>query len=207
MLGNRTYEYDASRYLIVTVDLPVRGCIVEGSLEHPHLGLMLQLDPVQIADLLISVPAAPSPVPPPTAMAMGVLDDKLLEPVAPVAARPLDSPEDSPVMKPLIEREILFRPLQGGQGSLLRQVATAGSQLAQVGRAAEWIRTHYAEPMSVTALAEQIGMSVTSFHRRFKAITTMSRLRYRTQIRLQEAPPADGYGRTGCRYDRVQSRI
>jgi AraC-like DNA-binding protein len=186
MLGDRIFEYDPSRYLVVTVDLPVRGCIVEGSPEHPYLGLMLQLAPVRIADLLIDLPADPSPVSRPAAMAMGVLDNRLLEPVARLL-RLLDAPEDMGVMQPLIEREILFRLVQGGQGSLLRQVATAGSQLAQVGRAAEWIRTHYAEPVSVAALAEQVGMSVTSFHRHFKAITTMSPLRYRTQIRLQEA--------------------
>jgi AraC-like DNA-binding protein len=186
MLGDRIFEYDPSRYLVVTVDLPVRGCIVEGNPEHPYLGLMLQLDPVRIADLLIGLPADLSPTSRPAAMAMGVLDNRLLEPVARLL-RLLDAPDDMAVMQPLIEREILFRLVQGGQGSLLRQIATAGSQLAQVGRAAEWIRTHYAEPMSVEALAEQVGMSVTSFHRRFKAITTMSPLRYRAQIRLQEA--------------------
>jgi AraC-like DNA-binding protein len=186
MLGDRIFEYDPSRYLVVTVDLPVRGCIVEGSPEHPYLGLMMQLNPVQIADLLLDLPADPSPVSPPAAMATGVLDNRLLEPMARLL-RLLDAGEDTAVMRPLIEREILFRLVQGGQGSLLRQIATAGSQLAQVGRAAEWIRTHYAEPMSVAALAEQVGMSITSFHRRFKAITTMSPLRYRTQIRLQEA--------------------
>lgn len=186
ILGDRIFEYDASKYLVVTVDLPVRGCIVEGSPEHPYLGLMLQLDPVRIASLLIDLPADPSPVTRPAAIGMGSLDDKLLEPVARLL-RLLDCPEDVHVMRPLIEREILFRLMQGGQGRLLRQVATAGSHLSQVGRAAEWIRTHYAEPMNVAALAEQVGMSVTSFHRCFKAITTMSPLRYRTQIRLQEA--------------------
>ena len=36
-------------------------------------------------------------------------------------------------------------------------------------------------------MAELAGMSLTSFHRHFKAITTMSPLQYRTQFRLQEA--------------------
>jgi hypothetical protein len=106
MLGDRIFEYDPSRYLVVTVDLPVRGCIVEGSPEHPYLGLMMQLNPVQIADLLLDLPADPSPVSPPAAMATGVLDNRLLEPMARLL-RLLDAGEDTAVMRPLIEREIL----------------------------------------------------------------------------------------------------
>lgn len=52
----------------------------------------------------------------------------------------------------LIEREIHYRLLQGEQGPLLRQAAVAGSHLSQIGHATAWIRSHYAEPISVEAL-------------------------------------------------------
>jgi len=121
-----------------------------------------------------------------TALAISPLGDDLLDSVARLLTL-LDRPRDTAVLAPLIQREIHYRLLQGEQGSLLRQVAISGSHLSQVGRAADWIRSHYAEPVAVEALADQAGMSVTSFHRHFKAITMMSPLQYRTQIRLQEA--------------------
>lgn len=101
--------------------------------------------------------------------------------------RLLDRPEEAAVIEPLIRHEILFRLLQGAQGGLMRQLATPGSHLAQAGRAADWIRRNYDKAFSIKTLADEACMSVKSFHRHFKAVTRMSPLRYRTQIRLQEA--------------------
>jgi len=52
-LGEHLFEYDASNYMIVTVDLPVSGCIVEANEDCPYLGLSIDLDPLCIADLLL----------------------------------------------------------------------------------------------------------------------------------------------------------
>ena len=187
VLGDKIFAYDASKYLVVTVDLPVSGCIVEASPVTPYLGASFDLDPARLADLLLSLPpASSSRQHRSAAMAVSALGDELLDPLARLLAM-LDRPDDIAVMAPLIEREIYYRLLQGEQGALLRQVATAGSHLSQIARAIDWIREHYAEPTSVEDLAAQAGMSLTSFHRHFKAITTMSPLQYRTQFRLQEA--------------------
>ncbi len=187
MLGERIFEYDASKYLVVTVDLPVSGCIVEASPEKPYLGLSFDLNRARLADLLLSLPPASSPQAHSSAgMAVSALQGELLDPLARLL-RLLDHPEDIAIMAPLVEREICYRLLQGEQGRLLRQVATAASHLSQIARAIDWIRENYAEQTSIEELAAQAGMSVTSFHRHFKAITTMSPLQYRTQFRLQEA--------------------
>jgi transcriptional regulator GlxA family with amidase domain len=70
---------------------------------------------------------------------------------------------------------------------MMRQIASSGGRLDQVRRAIRWLRTHYAEPMRIERLAEVAGMSETSLHRHFKAVTAMSPLQYQKQIRLQEA--------------------
>jgi AraC-like DNA-binding protein len=38
-----------------------------------------------------------------------------------------------------------------------------------------------------TLCIEEVGMSVSSFHRHFKAVTAMSPLQFQKQLRLQEA--------------------
>ena len=48
-------------------------------------------------------------------------------------------------------------------------------------------RQHFAEPLSVEKLGEQTGMSRSSLHQHFRAITGMSPLQYQKQLRLQEA--------------------
>ncbi len=185
LLGERILEYNASNYLIVTVDVPVQGCIVEASPERPLLSLSLDLDPGRLAGMLLALPPAP-PAPEKPALAVSAMDESLAEPLLRLL-KLLDHPADAAVLAPLIEQEIYYRLLQGEQGALLRHVATAGSHLARIGLATSWIRSHFAEPISIDQLAARARMSPTSFHRHFKAVTTMSPLQYRTQIRLQEA--------------------
>src|SRR3546814_421817 len=45
MLGERILEYDRSRFLVVSVDVPVAGQIIEASAREPYLCLRLDLDP------------------------------------------------------------------------------------------------------------------------------------------------------------------
>ena len=99
----------------------------------------------------------------------------------------LDTPADIPVLAPMLEREILYRLLQGPQGGALRQIARADSRLGQVRRAIAWIRDHYDQALRIEDLAAIAGMSAASFHRHFKAATAMSPLQYQKSLRLQEA--------------------
>jgi transcriptional regulator GlxA family with amidase domain len=101
--------------------------------------------------------------------------------------RLLDRPAEIPVFAAMLEREILFRLLQGPQGTKLRQIACADSRLSQIRRAIAWIRAHYHEPIRVGHLAELAHMSNAAFHRHFKAATAMSPIQYQKQIRLLEA--------------------
>ncbi len=74
--------------------------------------------------------------------------------------RLLDRPGDILVLAPLVEREILYRLLQGPQASLLRQqVARSDSRMAQIRRALTWITMNYEQPLSVENLADLAAMS------------------------------------------------
>jgi AraC-like DNA-binding protein len=59
--------------------------------------------------------------------------------------------------------------------------------MAQIGRAIKWIRSHYAEAVRIDDLADVANMSVTSLHRHFLALTSLSPMQYQKRIRLQEA--------------------
>ena len=50
-----------------------------------------------------------------------------------------------------------------------------------------WIRTHFAQPVTVDEMAASVHMSASSFHVRFKAVTSMSPLQYQKVLRLHEA--------------------
>jgi transcriptional regulator GlxA family with amidase domain len=99
----------------------------------------------------------------------------------------VDRPDDVPVLGPAIEREILWRLINSDQGATVRQIGLVDSRISQVARAIRWIRTRYAESLRIEDLAQLAGMSVTSFHRHFRSVTSMTPIQYQKQIRLQEA--------------------
>ncbi|MFI6347170.1 AraC family transcriptional regulator N-terminal domain-containing protein [Streptomyces sp. NPDC050560] len=189
-LGERTYEYRAGQYLVVTVDLPVTGHFSEASPGRPFLGVGLELRPAAIADLLLQHATAPGPARPPGGAVSGIavstapyeLVDALVR-----LLRLLERPADRPVLAPLIEKEILWRLVTGEQGAVIRQIGLADSTLSQIGRAVRWIRDHHASALRVGELADMCAMSASSFHRHFRAVTAMTPLQFQKNIRLQQA--------------------
>jgi len=101
--------------------------------------------------------------------------------------RLIERPAEIPILAPLVEREILYRLMQGPQAGLLRQIARSDSRLSQIRRALAWIRTHFDQPLRIEQVADVAGMSLSTFHRHFKAATAMSPLQYQKIIRLQQA--------------------
>jgi AraC-like DNA-binding protein len=161
---------------------------VEASPDRPYVALSLALDRDTLASLLPEVPARPAtgPAMPITGFGVSPVTPALIDAWHRLVAL-LDAPEDIKVLAPMLEREILYRLLQGPQGCVLRQVATADSRLSQLRRAIGWIREHYDQPLRVDHLSALAGMSTASFHRHFKSATTLSPLQYQKILRLQQA--------------------
>ncbi|WP_404711786.1 AraC family transcriptional regulator N-terminal domain-containing protein [Sphingomonas sp. MMS24-J13] len=183
-IGDRRLRYDPGSYFVATLDLPACGQIVEASPEQPYICVTLALDHDVIAELVPDLPARPEGHG--AGFATSPVSAPLLDSWARMLAL-LDAPHDVPVLAPLIEREILYRLLQGPQGGVLRQIACADSRIAQIRAAIAWIRAHYDTPIRIETLADLAGMSTASFHRHFKAATAMSPLQYQKKLRLQEA--------------------
>jgi len=70
---------------------------------------------------------------------------------------------------------------------MLHAMTLNDSRQGQIARAILWIRTHFREACRIEEIAGIAGMSRSSFHAHFKAVTAMSPLDFRTQLRMQEA--------------------
>ena len=186
-LGKRSYTYDASRFLLTSIDLPISSRLLEASEEKPFLGLVLRLELPVVRDLLsrdeIEVAETPSDGP---AMATGENTPELLGAFIRLVDL-LDAPRDIAVLSALIQREITYRILRGPAGGRLREIATLGDQSHRTAKAIAWIKANYAEPLRVEKLARLAGMGLSTFHRRFRDLTAMSPLQYQKQLRLQNA--------------------
>jgi AraC-like DNA-binding protein len=195
MLGEEVYVYDASRHLVFSVDLPIGAQVMRASPDEPYLCFRLDLPAQAVADTLLRVgTAAVRPLAPASLQAaesarglfLSRTDAPLLDAVVRLL-RLLDSPDDAAALAPLVQQEIIYRLLRGDEGARLARVAHADSQAHRVTRAINWLKTHYAEPLRIEALARQVHMSASSLHHHFRAVTAMSPLQYQKQLRLQEA--------------------
>ncbi|CAN7581571.1 AraC family transcriptional regulator [Bosea sp. LjRoot90] len=187
ILGDRIYRYDAAHCLVVSLDLPVIGQVIEATPEKPYLCVKLELDPLAISALMLeSAPFAERELSPGPGMTVSPMTPALLDAVIRLTGL-LAAPADVPMLAPLAEREILYRLLTGEQAARLRQIAVAESKLQQVNRAIGWIKRNYRKPFSIEIVATEARMSPSALHQHFKAVTAMSPLQYQKQLRLQEA--------------------
>ena len=184
-IGDTVLEYGAGEYIIVAAELTAMGQVCEATSDEPYLALNLLLDPAVVSSLLLDMSDHPEE---PIQAGFGVTkaNPAILETWRRFAGL-LDRPEEVRVMAPHIEHELIFRLLMGPQGGLLRQIAGADSRLSHIRRAMGWIKEHYADQVSIDAMAAVAGMSISVFHRRFKAVTGVSPLQYQKHIRLHEA--------------------
>ena len=186
VLADRVFEYRAGHFLVASVELPVTSQVTQASDKAPFLGVGLTLKPELIASVLLETASEDRGVVERLGIDVSEAPAELLEAVVRLL-RLLDRPSDIPILRPLIEREIVWRLLCGDQGEMVRQIGLADSRLSRIRRAIRWIRERYAQPLQIEELAKQVAMSATSFHRHFRAATAMSPLQYQKQIRLQKA--------------------
>jgi AraC-like DNA-binding protein len=188
LLGdNDAYVYDAQHFLITSVDVPTTVQVIKASHQKPYLGLVLNIDPREMSQLMVD-----SNLPPPRQQqsSRGMATGEVTLPLLSAFQRMidlLDEPKDIPILAPIIRREIVYRLLVSDQGARLRQMASAGSQSRQISRAIDWLKGNFSRPLRIDDLASQVNMSTSTFHHHFRAVTAMSPLQYQKWLRLNEA--------------------
>jgi AraC-like DNA-binding protein len=186
VLGDNVYEYGAGDFIVVPLDVPVVGQVVKASSKQPYLAFVWDLQPALITSLMLEGGIDTRAAGGATDIAVSRAPDALLDPIARLL-RLLDQPGDAAILRPMLEREIAWRILTGEQGSALKAIGLADSQLSRINRALLQIRTRYADTLRIEDLAAAAAMSVATFHRHFRTITALSPLQFQKQVRLHEA--------------------
>ncbi|TPG55854.1 AraC family transcriptional regulator [Ewingella americana] len=185
-INDNLLSYDSEQYLISALDLPLIGQIFDDEGGQPYVAISLVLDPAVLAELAAAIP----PVREREQKGIGIMINPMTASISDTLLRLLsllDTPDDIPVLGPMLERELLYRLLQGPQGRLLRQIAQPEGALSSIRRAVAWIRDNYNRRLRIEALCEVSGMSRASLHRHFLSMTGLSPIQYQKLLRLQEA--------------------
>lgn len=186
-LGDQAFLYDANNYLVLAVPLPFE-CETFGTPDEPVLGVSVGVNPASVSELLMQMEHMPAPAGqrPPQAMESTALDAGLGD----AAVRLLEclgSADEARILGPQIVREIIYRVLLGRLGGNLRALASPHSHFGQISRVLSRLHTDFARAVDMETLARDAGMSVSTFHAHFKAMTASSPLQYLKTIRLHKA--------------------
>ena len=185
-LGERKIIYDPDRYLVLSIPLPFE-CETEGSPEAPLLAVSISVTRASIAELLLQMGDAQLTN---GAHALAMQSTKLDESLRDAVIRLLEnlrSDDNARILGPQIVREITYLVLRGRLGANLRAVAAPDSHFGQISRVLNRMHTDFARSYDMTQLAREVGMSVSAFHARFKAVTESSPLQYLKSVRLHKA--------------------
>jgi AraC-like DNA-binding protein len=185
-INDNFLSYDSADYLVSALDLPLTGQILDAGAGQPYVAVSLVLEPALVAELAATMPQIRENDSRGIGIAINPMTAALRDTLLRLLSL-LDTPTDIPVLAPMVERELLYRLLQGPQGRLLRQIAQPEGPLGRIRRAVGWIRDNHNTQLRIEALCDASGMSRASLHRHFVAMTGLSPIQYQKQLRLQEA--------------------
>lgn len=186
-LGDEQLQYRELQYLLAPVTLPVSGKVITASPDQPYIALSLSLDLRELTDLVIDIAhQVPSPTFPARGIAIGDADLSLMS-VFLRLTQLLQSPQDIPVLLPLLKREMLYRLLLGPLGSQLREFTLIDSQAHRISKVIDILHQRYNQPLHIKELAEAAHLSESALFQAFKAVTSMSPIQFQKQLRLNEA--------------------
>ena len=186
-LGSKRMLFRPGRSIIVSHDLPVASRIIEASQERPYRSLLLTLDLALLRSLYEQLGD------------VSLEDDEDGDVIAVDLADPafvdafgryfalFGDPAEASVMAPLIQKELHFRMLRASHGGMLRRLLRVDSRASRIGLAIAYIRENFRKPIAIADLAKTAGMSASSFHAHFRAITETTPLQYQKDLRLIEA--------------------
>ncbi|MBV4500195.1 AraC family transcriptional regulator [Pseudomonas shirazensis] len=187
-LGPRTLEYGAGHYLVQALSVPFM-CETFATAEAPLLGVAVDIDRSVLSELVQSMQLAPDAcvqAQTPQSMTSAALDAAMRDSVERLL-QCLQDPLDAQVLGPARMREVLYTALRGPQAGVLRALVEQQGHFARVAASLAYLREHYAEPLSVEALASCANMSVSTFHEHFKRCTDMAPMQYLKRLRLLKA--------------------
>lgn len=188
LVGDTVLDYRAGEGLLTHLPVPARGVVTAARRNAPFLGLVVELKPALLRQLLSDmgdaatmVESAPAP------FSLVALDSSVLACLQRLLGLAGDSTSAQDILWPSLQRELFFRMLQGTAGPVLMAMAQPPPLARRMATAIRSVQHGFREPLDTAALARSAGMSATLFYRSFREATGLSPLQYQKQLRLLEA--------------------
>ena len=186
-IGLETRLFHAGQSVVVGLDAPVTGRIVEATHDEPYVATAVELDMALVRELGTEL-RIPEPLDRKVTKTLFVLDTgEAAVDCAARLVRLLDTPEAISALRPAIMKELHYWLLKGEHGPAIRRLAFPDGQADRVAAAVRLLRAEFHHQVAVERLAAAAGMSVSTFRRRFKALTSLTPVQFQKELKLVEA--------------------
>ena len=183
-MGSQSFDFHAGDSLLIMADVPTASQIIKADARAPYFSLVIDLDPTIIADLVTEISAVDEAAHFPVGFQT---TDAEVADAALRLMRLLQRPSSIPLLRDQTLREFHYWLMAGRHGNAIRQLGSPNSYVQRVARAIALIRTAFKRRLPVEELADVAGMSPSSFHQRFREVTSLTPLQFQKQLRLIEA--------------------
>lgn len=187
---DHAYEYSALDYIVCSMMIHAQ-CETIASTDNPVKGIFIGFCVEEIRELVESMNLRnrvksfdakhiPTPIGPSTMDAD--FQDSLIR-----FLRCLSDENEARVLGKALKREVLYRALCGEQSELLLKLSLQSGPLVQINRIIDVLEQNYNQEIDVDNLAKELNLSVSSFYRLFKDVTSDTPVQYLKKIRLNKA--------------------
>ncbi|MEL0631772.1 AraC family transcriptional regulator [Pseudoalteromonas carrageenovora] len=183
-------KYGAGDYLVLGVPVPLE-CEAFTDNDLPVMGIAVDINPAMLHKLVNQImqnkPLSASSSSAQIGAVQSATLDTAMELVTHRLLTVLNNPIEAEIFGEDIVKELVYRVLCGPQGHTLIGLAMRDGHYARIARALSTMHSSYANQITVEGLAEEVNMSVSSFHRAFRQVTFESPLQYLKKVRLAKA--------------------
>lgn len=184
------FKYTGGEYVVCSMTMPL-NCEICANQDEPVKGIFIGFTINEIRELAESMglmdsfqkmdlKAVPHPFGP------SVMSDSFKESIVRFL-QCLSSEQDARILGASLKREVLYRAMSGEQSELLYKIALNSGPLALVSNIISTIQNNYNQDLDINKLAEDAHLSVSSFYRIFRQITSDTPIQYIKKIRLNKA--------------------
>ncbi len=188
--GDECIVYDPFHYLIVGLTMPLEAEIITASPQRPFLALALEIDISMLGRLFLEIAEKDhqheKDLGQPQAIHARPIDEEILT-VFGRLMQLLDSPVDLKILGPGVVKEILYRLLQGEQGSFLRELPLQNSESQRVANIVRYLQENLHQSHNISSIAGFAGMAKSTLHHVFEKTVGQSPIQYLKKIRLHQA--------------------
>lgn len=188
-LANNSFVYDCDNYLVVPTTLPLE-CETYATKEEPFICLIISLDRKIMYDIIEKLDKSFLENKNNNNSNFGIFSDKVTLDIENTTSKLLDilpSKQESNILGKGVLTELFYKIAIGKNAKILHKMFLEANTESKIAKALKIIHNNYKQNQDMESLARSCDMSISSFHKHFKSITSHTPLQYIKKIRLTKA--------------------